>query len=96
MHILLIVAVIVAVIAALFALDRLALWAESRGWIYYRRKRGSGMTAVGNALDVFHGMFETDVEQARLEIKEDKEAKKEIDAPPFGEEPDKEIDDPEK
>jgi hypothetical protein len=26
----------------LFGADRLFLWMESRGWIYWRRKRGSG------------------------------------------------------
>ncbi len=33
---------------ALWLLDRLALWAESRGWLYYRRRTPSS-TAVGNA-----------------------------------------------
>jgi hypothetical protein len=27
---------------ALFGMDRLFLWMERRGWIYWRRKRGSG------------------------------------------------------
>ncbi|MBI4911927.1 MAG: hypothetical protein HY823_04245 [Acidobacteria bacterium] len=31
--------------AALYALHRLALWAEGRGWIYYRRARGGGAMA---------------------------------------------------
>jgi hypothetical protein len=31
-----------------FLLDRLALWAEVRGWLYYRRRRPSS-AAVGNA-----------------------------------------------
>jgi len=35
--------------AALFALDRLALWAERRGWIYYRKRKASSR-ALGNAL----------------------------------------------
>lgn len=33
----------------LLVLDRIALWAEGRGWIYYRRKRASPR-ALGNAL----------------------------------------------
>ena len=30
---------IVGVAIALFLVDRLALWAEDRGWIYWRRKK---------------------------------------------------------
>lgn len=30
----------VGVAAALFALDQLALWAERRGWMYWRRSEG--------------------------------------------------------
>jgi hypothetical protein len=33
---------------ALFLLDRLALWAEARGWLYYRRRTPSS-SSVGNA-----------------------------------------------
>lgn len=32
---------IVGVGLALFAIDRLALWAEAKGWIYWRKKRPS-------------------------------------------------------
>lgn len=39
---------IVGVVVALFALDRLGVWAESKGWIYWRRKPQSG--AIGAAL----------------------------------------------
>ncbi len=41
-------AAIVAVVVGLYELHRLALWAEQRGWIYYRRKRAGG-DALGNA-----------------------------------------------
>ena len=34
--------------AALFLLDRLGLYLESRGWIYYRKKKASP-TTLGNA-----------------------------------------------
>jgi hypothetical protein len=33
------IAVPLGIIAALFGLDRLALWLEDRGWLYYRRKK---------------------------------------------------------
>jgi len=39
---------IAAAVVTLFVLDRLALWAEGRGWLYYRRRRPSS-SAVGNA-----------------------------------------------
>ena len=39
----------IGVAVALFGLDRLGLWMEHRGWIYYRRRKPSG-ASVGNAL----------------------------------------------
>ena len=32
---------IAAIGVALFAFDRLALWAEAKGWIYWRKKKAS-------------------------------------------------------
>lgn len=37
-----------AAAVVVFLLDRLALWAEARGWLFYRRRKPSS-TAVGNA-----------------------------------------------
>lgn len=37
------------VVVALFLIDRFALWAEERGWIYWRRKRAK-TGALGSAL----------------------------------------------
>ncbi|HVR43355.1 MAG TPA: hypothetical protein VMS56_07905 [Thermoanaerobaculia bacterium] len=39
------------VLAGLFVLDRLALGAERRGWIYYRRRKASPGTAAGAFLE---------------------------------------------
>ena len=39
-------------LAALYALHRLALWMESRGWIYYRHKRGSSGSLGSAFLEV--------------------------------------------
>jgi len=36
-------------VIAFYLLDKLGLWAEQRGWIYYRYKRAS-RTAIGNAI----------------------------------------------
>jgi hypothetical protein len=35
------IAVLVGIAGGMYALDRLGLWLEARGWIYYRTKRGS-------------------------------------------------------
>jgi hypothetical protein len=35
------------VLLALYTLDRLFLWMENRGWVYYRKTRGSGGGASG-------------------------------------------------
>jgi len=40
--------IVAAACAGLYGLHRLALWAESRGWIYYMRRRASP-DALGNA-----------------------------------------------
>ncbi len=42
--------------AGLYALHRLALWAEARGWIYYTRRGSSG--ALGNAFLEVQALFE--------------------------------------
>lgn len=41
---------ILVVIAALIALDRLFLWMEEKGWLYYRKKKSSS-----GAGDIFLG-----------------------------------------
>ena len=43
-------AIILAIVAGGYGLHRLALWAEGRGWIYYRTKRrpgGVGLSLIG-------------------------------------------------
>ena len=37
-----------AAAVVLFLVDRLALWVEARGWLYYRKRKPSS-AAVGNA-----------------------------------------------
>jgi hypothetical protein len=36
---------VLGVVAALYGLDRLGLWLEDRGWLYYRRKKPSSSPA---------------------------------------------------
>jgi hypothetical protein len=40
---------VAAIGVALFGLDRLALWAETKGWIYWRKKKAQ-TGALGSAL----------------------------------------------
>jgi hypothetical protein len=40
---------ILGFVVGLFAVDRLALWAEAKGWIYWRKKKAS-TGALGSAL----------------------------------------------
>lgn len=73
---------IVLALAALYALHRLALLAESRGWIYYRNRKASPGTA-GNALLEIQSMLDpgrTHVLEAARE--------KEDSAEPSGDPPD--------
>lgn len=49
-----------------YVLHRLALWAESRGWIYYRSSRGSGGAALSNAMSEFEAVLNPAAEH-RLE-----------------------------
>jgi len=43
---------IVAIALGLFALHRLALWMESRGWIYYVKTRASGGALASAILEL--------------------------------------------
>jgi hypothetical protein len=64
-----------AVAIGLFAIDRLALWAEKRGWIYWRHTPRPRRTAVGavmgELLETLQPMRHTIVEESdrqRLDI----------------------------
>jgi hypothetical protein len=50
-----IVAVAVAVAVALWTLHRFLSYAEDRGWVYYRKKRGSygGLHVTTNFLNIY-------------------------------------------
>lgn len=41
-----------AVVVGLLVVDRVLLWAESRGWIYYRRNKPRGGAAVYHFLEM--------------------------------------------
>ena len=65
-NILLLVLVVAGAIAALIALDRLLLWMEARGWIYWRKvkPKGGGLAA---GLTAMHQLVEPDVRHVREE-----------------------------
>jgi len=46
---------VVAAVPALYGLHRLLTYAEARGWIYYRKKRGSygGLGVTSNFLNMY-------------------------------------------
>lgn len=75
---------VLGAVVVLLVLDRIALWAESRGWIYWRRRSGGG-GGGGVFADVFllfqpsrqHVVEEQD--RQRLTI-----AQKETGEPPLG------------
>jgi Family of unknown function (DUF6191) len=71
-------------VAILLVLDRIALWAESRGWIYWRRSRGGG--GGGGALADVYLLFQP----SRQHIVEEQDrqrltiVQKETGEPPLG------------
>jgi hypothetical protein len=78
-----------AVGLVLWLLDRLALLAERRGWIYYRKKRASP-GSVGNALLAAHVLLEPRVEalvETRAEAAPEAEESGEPPGDPRGEAP---------
>jgi len=61
----------IAIALGLYCLHRLALWAESRGWIYYRTKRmppGAAGMAMMHISEVFEPEFEHVLDEMYSEI----------------------------
>lgn len=72
--------------AALWLLHRAALWAERRGWIYYRDKRASSSTA-SNAFMQVQALFEPRAEhvvEARASDEDRSEDSESGEPPPGG------------
>jgi len=53
---------VLATIGSLYALHRLALWAERRGWVYYRNRK-SPTSTLGNAFLEIQSMIEPEKQQ---------------------------------
>src|SRR5690606_17624316 len=50
------------IVVGAYLIHRLAVWAESRGWIYYRSSRGRGSAALSNAMSEFEAVINPAVE----------------------------------
>lgn len=59
--IVLVASAVVCAAALLYGLHRLATWAEARGWVYYRKGRGSSGAAAGAAFRL-HSLTRPSVE----------------------------------
>ncbi len=70
-----------AVAAALYGLHRTALWAERRGWIYYRHRRGSS-GALGTAFLEVQKIYQPQIQYVIEEkVKDEKDEQDEGDPP---------------
>ncbi|MBP1771652.1 MAG: family N-acetyltransferase [Holophagaceae bacterium] len=58
------------ILLGLYLLDRAGLWAEQRGWIYWRKKKASGH-ALGSATLALQDIFESGKARHVIEAKED-------------------------
>ncbi len=60
---------ITGIVVALFVLDRLFLWFEAKGWVYWRKvkRKSSG----GAALMTFNAVFDPSAHQA-IEVREER------------------------
>jgi hypothetical protein len=66
--------VLILVILAFFLLDRLFLWMEGKGWIYWRKRKASA-GVMGTALAELHSLVEPskrNIVEAKREIREEK------------------------
>ncbi len=64
-----IVATVFGIALALYGLHRLALWMESRGWIYYRKHK-RGTAAMGSVMLEIQSFYRPSVEHV-IEQKEE-------------------------
>lgn len=71
---------ITAAVAGLYLLDRLGLWMERRGWLYYRYKKGSG-SALGDPMLQLHRLIEPGAEHL-LKAREERHHEEHTGEPP--------------
>ncbi len=71
----------IAAVAGLYGLHRLGVWAEGRGWIYYRKKHGSSGTLLNAVLEV-HSLFDPSKRYVLEEKNRDRAEEQDRDDPP--------------
>jgi hypothetical protein len=74
--------VVVAAAVILFALDRLALWMEARGWIYWRRSKQNPSGAIGNAFREVQSILEPEKGRAAEQRLHEEPGKSQSGEPP--------------
>ena len=65
-------AIVIGAGVVLYALHRLALWAEARGWIYYRSTKHGSSGTLGNALLEIQAMIDPGKKIVLQEIRREK------------------------
>lgn len=71
----------IAFLIALWALDRLLLWTEKRGWLYYRRKKPNLSGSIYHMLEM-HSVFDPGIGQVQEIIVEEEQQEDESGEPP--------------
>jgi hypothetical protein len=69
------------IVVGAYLIHLLAVWAESRGWIYYRSSRGRGSAALSNAMSEFEAVVNPAVEHQLEEERAGQVEKDESDLP---------------
>jgi hypothetical protein len=69
------------IVVGAYLIHLLAVWAESRGWIYYRSSRGRGSAALSNAMSEFEAVVNPAVEHQLEEERSGQVEKDESDLP---------------
>ena len=71
-----------AIVAGLFAIDRLLLWCESRGWLYWRRSNVRASGALSGALQDLQATLDPGVRAGREVQEEEKVQRDDSGDPP--------------
>jgi hypothetical protein len=74
-------------VVGLYGLHYLALWAESRGWIYYRTNHpplGAAGLAMMEVVSIIHPQMECVIEEVRSEQAQSEQDQNGEGAPPSG------------
>ncbi len=72
-----------AVVLLLFILDRLALWIEAKGWLYYRKTKHKAKGSLGDAFLEIQSMIEPGKRHVLEEKKREKREESESGDPPI-------------